>query len=89
MVGTHFSPSAAKVGNEELENWLLKLLNPKIHFRFFTVEVDEMPVVLMEIERAFRHPVQFQCQEFIRMGSYNKRLKEFPDWAAPALNQNT
>ncbi|MDH5639793.1 MAG: ATP-binding protein [Nitrospira sp.] len=34
IVGTQFSPRVAKVGNEELENWLLKLLTPKIHFRF-------------------------------------------------------
>ncbi|MDH5639792.1 MAG: transcriptional regulator [Nitrospira sp.] len=41
--------------------------------------VDEMSVVLLEIERAFRHPVQFQGQEFIRVGSYKKRLKDFPE----------
>jgi len=38
-----------------------------------------MSVVLLEIERAFRHPVQFQGQEFIRVGSYKKRLKDFPE----------
>lgn len=79
IVGTHFMPRTAKVGNEELENWLLKLLTPKIHFRFFEVTVDGRSVVLLEIERAFRHPVQFQGQEFIRVGSYKKRLKDFPE----------
>lgn len=34
IVGTTFSPGNAKVGNEELENWLLRLLNPKIPFRY-------------------------------------------------------
>src|SRR6056297_446551 len=34
IVGTSFSPSVMKVGNEELENWLLRLLSPKINFRF-------------------------------------------------------
>ncbi len=28
VVGTHFKPDAEKVGNEELENWLLRLLAP-------------------------------------------------------------
>lgn len=79
IVGTTFSLRTAKVGNEELENWLLRLLSPKIHFRFFEVEVDERPVVLLEIERAFRHPVQFQGHEFIRVGSYKKHLKNFPE----------
>jgi predicted HTH transcriptional regulator len=79
VVGTRFSPAAAKVGNEELENWLLRSLAPKIHFRFFVVTVDRLPVVVLEIERAFRQPVQFQGQEFIRVGSYKKRLKDFPE----------
>jgi predicted HTH transcriptional regulator len=79
VVGTRFAPRAAKVGNEELENWLLRLLTPKIQFRFFEVAVDAQPVVVLEIERAFRHPVQFQGQELIRVGSYRKKLKDFPE----------
>ena len=72
VVGTSFNPSAAKVGNVELENWLLRLLTPKINFRFFRVPVDGQSVVLLEIERAFRHPVRFRGQEYIRVGSYKK-----------------
>jgi hypothetical protein len=34
IVGTHFLPSVRKVGNEELESWLLRLLEPKILFSF-------------------------------------------------------
>jgi ATP-dependent DNA helicase RecG len=34
IVGTSFRPKHEKVGNEELENWLLRLLSPKIHFNF-------------------------------------------------------
>jgi predicted HTH transcriptional regulator len=79
VVGTRFSSSASKIGNEDLENWLLRLLSPKIHFRFFEFTVDERLVVLLEIERAFRHPVQFQGNEFIRIGSYKKRLKDFQE----------
>lgn len=77
--GTTFSPASTKVGNEELENWLLHLLAPKIHFRFYEVEVDGHKLVLLEIGRAFRHPVQFQGHEFIRVGSYKKKLKDFPE----------
>lgn len=79
VVGTKFSHATAKVGNEELESWLLRSLAPKIHFRFFDVVVDDLPVVLLEIERAFRQPVQFQGSEFVRVGSYKKRLKDFPE----------
>ncbi len=79
VVGTSFRPLTAKVGNEELENWLLKSLSPKINFRFYTVEANEKSVVLLEIGAAFRHPVQFKKTEFIRIGSYKKPLKDFPE----------
>ena len=79
IVGTTFRPTATKIGNEELENWLLRLLAPKINFRFHEIVVDEQPVVLLEIGAAFRHPVRFRNQEFIRVGSYKKSLKEYPE----------
>lgn len=79
IVGTTFDPVKAKVGNEELENWLLRLLNPKIDFRFHSAVIEGSSVILLEIGRAFRHPVQFQNQEFIRIGTYKKKLKDFPE----------
>ena len=79
IAGTTFVPASEKVGNEELENWLLKLLEPKIDFDFYPVEVDGWPVVLLEIGQAFRHPVRFSGQEYIRVGSYKKKLKDFPE----------
>lgn len=79
IVGTHFDPHAARVGNEELESWLLRLLEPKIDFRFFSVEIEGHRVVLLEIGRAVRHPVRFSGQEFIRVGSYKKKLKDYPE----------
>ncbi len=79
IVGTAFDPGTVKVGNEELENWLLRQLNPKIHFRFFRVVIDALPVVLLEIQRVSRQPVQFQSHEWIRVGSYKKKLKDFPE----------
>jgi predicted HTH transcriptional regulator len=79
IVGTSFSPGATRKGNEPLETWLLRLLTPKIHFRFHELSVDGMPVVLLEIGRAFRHPVRFQGEELIRIGAAKKPLKEAPD----------
>ncbi|MDO3376543.1 ATP-binding protein [Geoalkalibacter halelectricus] len=79
IVGTVFKPSTTKVGNEELESWLLRLLSPKINFRFHELVIDTHSVVLLEIGAAFRHPVQFKHQEFIRVGSYKKKLKNYPE----------
>jgi len=79
IVGTTFDPAVAKVGNEELENWLLRLLSPKINFHFHSLRMDGNPVVLLEIGSAFRHPVRFKSTAFIRVGSYKKKLKDFPE----------
>jgi predicted HTH transcriptional regulator len=77
--GTCFKPSATKKGNEPLETWLLRLLTPKIHFRFFELDVEEKAVVLLEIGRAFGQPVRFQNEAFIRIGQVKKPLKAIPD----------
>lgn len=79
VVGTGFAPLAEKRGNEELESWLLRLLAPRIDFRFFEVELEEGRVVLLEIGRAIAHPVKFASEEYIRVGSYKKKLKDFPE----------
>lgn len=79
VLGTDFQPRTTKVGNEELESWLLRQLEPKINFRFVEVVLAEGRVVLLEIDRAARHPVRFSGQEYVRIGSYKKRLKDFPE----------
>jgi predicted HTH transcriptional regulator len=79
IIGTRFFPRAKKIGNEELESWLLRLLSPKINFNFYELAVDSKNVVILEIGAAFRHPVQFKNTEFIRIGSYKKKLKDFPE----------
>ncbi|PJK07455.1 transcriptional regulator [Lysobacteraceae bacterium NML120232] len=78
-VGTNFDPQRKREGNEELENWLLRLLEPKINFRFVKVEVDDLPMVLLEIDAAYRHPVKFSGEEYVRISSYKKRLKAFQE----------
>ena len=79
VVGTSFRPTRAKRGNEPLENWLARLLSPRIHFRFIEFETDGKLISILEIPRAGHCPVQFQGQEFIRVGSCKKKLKDFPE----------
>lgn len=79
VLGTDFLPSKYKRGNEDLENWLLKLLEPKVNFQFYQTILDEKPIVMLEIGRAYRHPVRFSGVAFIRVGSYKKKLKDFAD----------
>jgi predicted HTH transcriptional regulator len=78
VVGTTFKPAQTKKGNEDIENWLVRLLSPRLHFRFYEVTHEGKPVVMLEIPRASGRPVQFQGIEFIRVGSYCQKLKDHP-----------
>ena len=79
VVGTVFSPAASKKGNEPLETWLLRLLNPRIDFRFYECIIDERKVVLLEIDRATQRPVSFNGVEYIRVGASTRKLKDYPE----------
>lgn len=79
VLGTDFKPTTTTKGNEALENWLLRLLTPKIEFKFYEVTVEEKDVVLLEIAPAYRNPVMFQGIEYIRLNSHKKKLKELPE----------
>ena len=78
VVGTSFQPAKAKKGNEDLESWLTRLLNPRLRFQFYEVTHEGKHVVILEIPRAHGKPVQFQGVEFIRVGSYRQKLKDHP-----------
>lgn len=78
-IGTSFKPKFKKVGGEELENWLLRLLSPRQHFRFYEFEMDKKEMVILEIEKATDRPVQFRGNVYIRIGSYKKLLKDYPE----------
>nr|WP_320192726.1 RNA-binding domain-containing protein [uncultured Desulfobacter sp.] len=79
IIGTTFNPFTQKVGNEELESWLLQRLEPKLNFRFRKFEIDNKTVVILEIPAASKHPTVFQNEKLIRIGSYRKKLKDFPE----------
>jgi ATP-dependent DNA helicase RecG len=78
VVGTSFDPARAKVGNEELENRLVRLLSTQVDVRFRSGEVDGSSVVVLEIPAALSSPVQFKGAEYIRVGSYKMLLKDHP-----------
>jgi predicted HTH transcriptional regulator len=79
VVGTTFRPQRAKVGNEELENWLATQLEPRIHFQFGEFLHGGCPVVILQVQRCPNRPVGFRGVEYVRVGSYKKRLKDHPE----------
>ena len=77
--GSTFKPHQFKVGNENLENWLLRLLNPRIDFHIHTEVLDGKKIILFEIPPAPNQPVRFKSTEYIRVGNYTKPLRDFPE----------
>ncbi len=79
VVGTTFSPHTTKVGNEPIENWLLRNLDPRIGFQFHEVWIDDSKIVVLEISPASQRPVSFSGVRYIRVGSIKKRLSDLPE----------
>lgn len=79
VLGTTFAPAKARKGGEELESWLLRLLSPRLHFRFVTVLIEDKSVVLLEIPVASGKPTLFAGKEWVRVGSNKKPLKDYPE----------
>lgn len=65
--------------NCEIENWLAGGLKPRVDFKFIEVETDKGKVVIMEIPAAVNSLTSFKGIEYIRIGSYKKKLKDFPE----------
>jgi ATP-dependent DNA helicase RecG len=79
IVGTTFNPKEAKVGNEELENWILRLLDPNLDLRIYEENMDGKKIVIFEIPVPFNRPIRFNGIEYLRVGSYTKKLHDFPE----------
>ena len=78
IVGTTFSPSTMKKGNQPLKIWLKKSLQPSICFDFHELAVNGRAVVVLEIEQAHTNPVSFRGTEYIRVGSCKTELNRWP-----------
>lgn len=79
LAGTSFRPRSAKVGSEELENWLSRLLIPSIHFVVREIEEAGKRFVVFEIPAATHTPVRFKDFEYVRVGTYKKKLRDHPE----------
>ena len=78
IVGTEYDLQTLKKGKQELENWLRSLLSRNAEFEFQTVEMDNKKVGVLIIHRAVNQTVMFEKTDYIRVGSYTKKLNEYP-----------
>lgn len=86
--GTSFKVKSATKGKEELENWLIQRLDPRIDFKTFEFFYSEgIRISMYVIPAAVNRPVKFTNQAYIRVGSYTRLLKDFPDKEAKIWNR--
>ena len=87
VVGTDYDQHTLKVGNQEIESWLRNLLSANAEFEFKTIQMkdedlNDKRVVLLIIYRATSQTVTFKKVDYIRVGSYTKKLSEYPQMQA-------
>ena len=79
IVGTNFSPKNEKVGNMELEHWLMQRLNREVNFSIYEFSLDSKNLVMFQVFPATYKPVQSDKVSYIRIGSNTTELSKFPN----------
>jgi len=80
VVGTAFDPWRAKgKGNEGLEPWLARLLEPRVDFHILKHEEDGKSVIIFKIDAVRERPVRFSGVAYVRIGEHKKPLSKFPE----------
>lgn len=79
VVGTSVKLKKMKIGNEELENWLSRLLSPHVDFKLVEFTYDKNLISMIIIDPASNHPIRFKGIAYIRVGSYKRKLSDFPE----------
>ena len=78
LVGTEHDLQNIKKGNEELENWLRGNLSRNVDFEYQKVQKGNVTIGVLIIKSAIAQPVTFRKIEYIRVGSYTKKMMEYP-----------
>lgn len=86
MQGTNFRFKNRKEGNEELELWIRRLLNPPVKFQHFACTYDEHQLELFRIPAAVSEPTHFKKIPYIRFDSSLTDLRNFPDYIRAIYN---
>ncbi len=76
--GTSFRPTLKKVGNDELEHWLLQRISPRVEVSIYEIIYQDKLISIFKIEATIGQPVSFNHVDYIRVGSITRTLKDFP-----------
>lgn len=87
IIGTDKTLQSIKVGNQELENWLRSLLSDNASFEFKQIAIDGRSIGILIIDRAMIRTVAFEKVDYIRVGSYTKKLSDVPSVQGPVWDK--
>jgi predicted HTH transcriptional regulator len=79
ITGTKFKINQKGKGNEDLIPWLARLLEPRINFEFYELHAEGLKVIILQIQATQNTPVKFKGIPYIRIGSYKKKLDDYPE----------
>jgi ATP-dependent DNA helicase RecG len=68
-----------KVKKDDLEHRIMQRLNPKINLKIHSFRYEEKSMVIFEVPPATDRPVSFFNEEYIRIASITRKLKDFPE----------
>lgn len=77
-VGTNIRLSTLKKGNENFQNWISHMIEPRLFMEFLDFEIAGKNFSIIAVEPTYDRPVKFAGTEFIRVGENTKRLSQFP-----------
>ena len=78
-VGTSVRLRSLKKGGENIENWLSRMIEPRLMLEIIDFECDGNAFALIAIEPTYDRPVRFAGTEYFRIGEKKKKLVEFPE----------
>ncbi len=78
-VGTDVRLSQLRRGNDNFQNWLSRMVEPRINMEFLDFESEGKAFAIIRIEPAYDRPVRFSGTEYIRIGENTKKLAEYPE----------
>ena len=82
IVGTDKNQYTLKIGNQEIESWLRNSLSGNAEIEFKNIKMNDKDIVVLIICKATGQTVTFKKVDYIRVGSYTKKLSEYPQMQA-------
>lgn len=79
VVGTIVDNQSLKIGKQEFDNWVRCMLSDNAEIEFHdAVATNGRRVVVLQISKATTRPISFKKVEYVRVGSYTKKLQDVP-----------